>query len=73
MTVIPRPAAGDDYAAYDGCLARLDGDDALAVLRRAAVETPRQHAGLDGALAWIIAAHEHHHLAILRDRYGIGG
>lgn len=175
MIVIPRPAAGEYHAVYDRYLARLDGDDALAALRRAAVETPRRLAGLDEAralsryapgkwsvkevvghvadaervfacralriaradatplpgfdenayvpaggfdarplasivdefravraatlalfdgldaaaaarlgtasgarvsvraLAWIIAAHEHHHLAILRERYGIGG
>ena len=25
------------------------------------------------ALAWIIAGHERHHLAVLRERYGVGG
>jgi hypothetical protein len=25
------------------------------------------------ALAWIIAGHERHHLAVLHERYGVGG
>jgi uncharacterized damage-inducible protein DinB len=44
------------------------GDEALR--RRGAVSGGPMSAR---ALAWVIAGHELHHLAVLRERYGVGG
>ena len=75
------PAAGCDRRPLDALrgelrvvraatLSLLDSFDAEALTRRG--EAAGQPVTVR-ALLWIIAGHELHHLAVLRERYGIGG
>ena len=51
----------------------------LSLFENLSVDALRRRGTVSGgpmtarALAWIIAGHERHHLAVLRERYGVGG
>jgi hypothetical protein len=64
-------SVGDEYhAVRDATVRLLDPLDDAAFSRRG---TASDNPITVRALAWIIAGHERHHVAILRERYGLGG
>lgn len=67
----PLAAIVDEFRAVRAAtLALFGGLDADALARRGTANGAEVSVR---ALAWIIAGHERHHLALLRERYGIGG
>lgn len=67
----PIAALADEFRAVRAAsLALFGGLDADALVRRGSANGAAVSVR---ALAWIVAGHERHHVALLRERYGIGG